>query len=88
MDVQKKKMVRVLMESMKEETGQNVTLFRHRNYVVDDYNNCSNHLDHNLSSINRECLKIYRLIDVCSSRLPVPVHVNSDDVTFTRCLAT
>jgi hypothetical protein len=56
------------MEGIKEETGQNVTLFRHRNYAFNDYTNCSHHLDHNLSNINRECLKIYRLIDVCSSR--------------------
>jgi len=51
------------MESMKEETGQNVTLCRHSNYAVDDYTNCSHQIDHNLSGINHECLNIYRPID-------------------------
>jgi len=38
MDVQnKKKIVRVLMESLKEGTGQHVTICRHRNYVIDDF---------------------------------------------------
>jgi len=62
------------MESLKEQTVQNVTLCRHRYYAIDDYTNCSHQLDHNLSSNNSECLNIYRPID--EIYIDVTVHRN------------